>query len=60
MRADKHQADMPGTAPDRAGLARKLANAPLRPSRPQEPCDQGLFGDGPAQIDLIDYIQQRG
>lgn len=45
---------------DRAGLARRLAGAPLRPVAPQAPCDAGLFSDAAAQVDLIDLARGRG
>ena len=52
-------------------VARNLTLPGLDPGKPtpparqlpaQKPCDIGLFGDGPAQIDLVDYLnqQQRG
>lgn len=41
------QASISGTGADHAGLARLKAEAPLKPSRPQEPCDLGLFSDSP-------------
>jgi hypothetical protein len=41
---------------DRAGLARELAAAPLKPSKAQAPCDVGLFSDDSAQADLLDLV----
>lgn len=52
---DPRQLDLAGPA-DHAGHAQQGANQPLRPSRPQEPCDIGLFGDGARQVDLEDLI----
>lgn len=43
---------------DLAELARRQAAAPLRPSKPQEACDVGLFGDGAAQLDLVDQARR--
>ena len=44
--------DLPGTAlragvgmPAGAGLVRNQADRPMRPGKPQKPCDVGLFGD---------------
>lgn len=52
-------ADMlPGCGHDLAGLARRLADAPLRPAAPQVPCDVGLFGDDAAQADLVDMSRR--
>ena len=42
---------------DQAALAQRKANAPLKPSVAQAPCDVGLFSDDAAQSDLVD---QRG
>lgn len=46
-----------GTAPDPAGLAKRLAAAPMRPSKPQAPCDVGLFSDDADQLDLVEMCQ---
>jgi hypothetical protein len=40
-------------------LAQRRADAPLRPTAPQKP-PGGMFGDAPAQIDLIDVLRVRG
>lgn len=50
------QLDLPDTGPDHAGLAKLRAAGPLRPTAPQQPCDTGLFGDQPKQIDLEDLL----
>jgi|GEM_PF-2100928 len=57
---DPRQLDLAGNPPRRDGIAHERAKQPLRPVRPQQPCDVGLFGDSPAQIDLEDLIKQRG
>lgn len=36
--------------------ARRQAAAPLRPTAPQLPCDDGLFSDTASQIDLLELI----
>lgn len=51
---------IPGTERDPAGLARKLAAEPLKPDRPQEACDHGLFGEGWKQTDLVDLLKGGG
>lgn len=47
------QFSIPGTAPDVAGAVQRAADAPLKPAKPQEPCDLGLFSDSPRQLDLV-------
>lgn len=37
-------------------LAKRKAREPLRPRKPQLPCDVGLFGDDADQVDLMDLI----
>jgi hypothetical protein len=39
-----------------AAMARRAADAPLRPRVPQQPCDLGLFSDDAAQVDLLHRI----
>lgn len=52
---DPRQMDLAQTAPDMAGLAKRLAAAPLRPRKAQAPaCDLPLFSDDAAQIDLVE------
>jgi hypothetical protein len=48
------QLDMPECEPETSTLSsrRKL------PSKPQLPCDHGLFSDEAAQIDLIEMLQE--
>lgn len=47
------QSEMPGTSPDIGGLLRLKAAAPIKPRKPQQPCDVGLFSDEADQIKLI-------
>lgn len=49
---DPRQLDLAHTSPDTAGLAKRMAAAPLRPRKAQAACDIGLFSDDAAQIDL--------
>jgi hypothetical protein len=49
------QLDMPAYELD-AGHAQRLASVPLKPNKPQLPCDRGLFSDDAAQVDLVDLI----
>jgi hypothetical protein len=44
---------MPGTAPDIGGLLKIKAAAPLKPAKPQAPCDAGLFSDQPNQKEMF-------
>jgi hypothetical protein len=39
-------------------LLQRRANAPLAASKPQQPCDLGLFGDDAAQIDIETLIRK--
>ena len=36
--------------------AQRRANAPLRGSKAQQPCDRGMFSDDAAQADLLHLI----
>lgn len=47
------QLEIPATVPDPVGQARRMVEAALRPSKPQKPCDHGLFGDGAKQQSLF-------
>jgi hypothetical protein len=40
-----------------AGIAKRRASEPLRPTKPQLPCEFGLFGDDAAQLDLVDAVR---
>jgi hypothetical protein len=44
-------------ARDRAAEAQRLADAPLKPKKPQEQCDIGLFSDRAGQLDLVDMVR---
>jgi hypothetical protein len=46
-----------GHAPVRLLLQRQ-ADATLRPGKPQQPCDLGLFSDDAAQADLVDMARR--
>lgn len=51
------QMELPQTVAGTAGLVRRQAAEPLRPSKPQKPCDHGLFSDEAAQLDLVEMLQ---
>lgn len=42
---------------DVSGLLRQKAAAPIKPRKPQEPCDIGLFSDEADQLDLCEMFQ---
>jgi hypothetical protein len=46
------QAELPDTGPDVGGLLRQKAAAPIKPAKPQKPCDDGLFSDSANQKEL--------
>lgn len=50
------QLEMPDTP--RTPNAKRLAAAPMRPDKPQKACDVGLFGDGGAQLDLVEMARK--
>jgi hypothetical protein len=50
------QLDMPQTEERAAELAKLKAAAPMRPVKPQKPCDVGLFSDDADQMDLIEMF----
>jgi hypothetical protein len=52
------QVELPGCEPDLAGALQRKADSPLKPSRPQEPCDVGLFSDHSKQVDLVDRLRK--
>lgn len=52
------QMELPRTEERPAELAKLKAAAPLKPGKPQRPCDHGLFSDAAAQIDLVDMIRK--
>jgi len=41
-----------------ARVAQKRASEPLRPTVPQLPADEGLFGDEHLQLDLVEMLQE--
>lgn len=54
----KPQAVLPGAERvTSAHIARNHAAAPLRPRKPQKPCDVGLFSDDANQLDLVEMFQ---
>lgn len=55
---DRRQLDLEQTAQDRAGLARLLAAAPLKPRKAQAPCDHGLFSAEADQLDLASLVRE--
>lgn len=57
-RPDPRQCDLPDTAPDVASMLRKRAQEPLRPGKPQAPCDVGLFSDEADQLDLASLFRE--
>jgi hypothetical protein len=44
--------------PDVKGLLRQRAAAPIKPKKPQAPCDVGLFSDDADQLDLVEMFQE--
>lgn len=50
-----HLAGMPHQL---GALLNRKAAAPLKPAKPQEPCDVGLFSDDAAQLDLVDMARR--
>ena len=42
---------------DYRGEARRKAAAPLRPTKPQAPCDIDLFSDDALQLDLVEMLR---
>lgn len=52
----KPQLVIPGAEQDPKGAAQIKADAPLKPKAPQRPLEDGLFGDGHKQGDLLDNL----
>jgi hypothetical protein len=48
---------LPGCASDIGGLLRIKAAAPIKPAKPQQACDIGLFSDEAGQLDLCEMFQ---
>jgi hypothetical protein len=53
LRRHDGQLDMPGTSPA------VLQNKRLQPSKPQLPCDIGLFSDEADQLDLVSWFTEQ-
>jgi hypothetical protein len=47
------QIDLPDTQARIGETLQRHANAPLKPSKPQTPCDSGLFGDAHKQGEMF-------
>lgn len=47
------QLAIPSTEPHLGAALQRQAEAPMKPSKPQSPCDHGLFGDDRNQLDLV-------
>jgi hypothetical protein len=58
FRSDR-QSEMAGTSADIAGLLRLKAAAPIKPRKPQQPCDVGLFSDEADQLDLVSWFTEQ-
>lgn len=50
---------LPGCSPDVKGLLTLKAKAPMRPGKPQQACDHGLFSDDPDQLDLVSWLTEQ-
>ena len=48
------QVEIPQCQEDLPQAAQRRVNQPLRPSKPQIPCDEGLFSNTKDQLDLAD------
>jgi hypothetical protein len=44
---------------DQITVTKRKAAAPLKPAKPQEPCDVGLFSDDANQTDLVALAQSK-
>jgi hypothetical protein len=53
------QKEIVGTEADIAGLIKIKAAAPIKPAKPQKPCDVGLFSDEADQLDLCEMFQDQ-
>lgn len=45
-------------ATDERTIAERKWQSGLKPAKPQQPCDVGLFGDGHLQLDLVEMLQE--
>ena len=52
------QVELFGCEPDLSGALQRRADALLKASKPQEPCDVGLFSDESKQVDLVDMLRK--
>lgn len=53
----KPQAVLPGAEKvETCVIAQVRMNAPLKPKKPQKPCDHGLFSDDADQLDLVEMF----
>ncbi len=49
---------LPPSAQDEKTVAERKWQAGLKPAKPQQPCDVGLFSDDAAQLDLVEMFQE--
>lgn len=42
---------------DQKFVAERKWRKPLKPAKPQQPCNVGLFGDEHLQMDLVEFLQ---
>lgn len=59
MSLSDRQTIMLGTEADIRGLLRIKAAAPIKPRKPQQPCDVGLFSDDADQLDLVSFFTEQ-
>ena len=52
------QMNLPQTGYDVMGHLKRLVAADLKATKPQLPCDVGLFSDEANQLDLIEMLQE--
>ena len=43
-------------ATDEKTIAERKWQSGLKPAKPQQPCDHGMFGDGHLQLDLVEML----
>jgi len=61
MKKLAHHPELPGTgitAARKRGRIMRLAMAPMKPAKPQLPCDVGLFSDNANQLDLVELARK--
>ena len=51
--------ELPGCSPDVKGLLTLKARAPMRPGKPQQACDIGLFSDDADQLNLVSFFTEQ-